>query len=173
VLARALDRPEQAVEVALEVARQARKAGDLPNAMSALHNIKRAAGMCATTYVSQTSDMPCCVQVIRMTKLLPTGCDYRCDGLPTVRSCTAAKLLALRKGCAPCRSPAVLGPDQTVLWQIEEAKVLWAQGQRAPSQRATAARMARGLVQGSQQGVSADTRARLLCLAAKWLGDTM
>ncbi len=73
----------------------------------------------------------------------------------------------------PCRSPAVMGSDQTVLWQIEEAKVLWAQGQRAPSQRATAARMARGLVQGSQQGVSADTRARLLCLAAKWLGDTM
>lgn len=47
VLARALGRPEQAVEVALEAARQARKAGDLPNAMSALHNIKRAAATCA------------------------------------------------------------------------------------------------------------------------------
>ena len=54
VLARALDRPELAVDVALEAARQARKAGDLPNAMSALHNIKRAAATCATTYVTQT-----------------------------------------------------------------------------------------------------------------------
>ena len=73
----------------------------------------------------------------------------------------------------PCRSPALMGPDQTVQWQIEEAKILWAQGQHAPSQRATAARVARGLVQGCPQDVSADTRARLLCLAAKWLGDTM
>ena len=54
VLARALDRPEQAVEVALEAARQARRAGDLPNAMSALHNIKRAAATCAPTSVTQT-----------------------------------------------------------------------------------------------------------------------
>ena len=66
VLARALDRAELAVNVALEAARQARKAGDLPNAMSALHNIKRAAATCASTDVTQveeTSDVPCCVHV--------------------------------------------------------------------------------------------------------------
>lgn len=64
-------------------------------------------------------------------------------------------------------------PEQTMKWQIEEAKLLWAQGQQAPSQRATAARVARGLVQAPQRGVSVKTRARLLCLTAKWLGDTM
>ena len=58
-------------------------------------------------------------------------------------------------------------------WQMEEAKLLWAQGQQAPSQQATAARVVRSLAQGSHDGVSAATRARLLCLAAKWLGDTM
>lgn len=57
--------------------------------------------------------------------------------------------------------------------QMEEAKLLWAEGQRAQSQRATAARVARSLAQGSHRGVSAETRARLLCLTAKWLGDTM
>lgn len=47
VLAKALDRPELAVDVALQAAHQARKAGDLPNAISALHNIKRTTATCA------------------------------------------------------------------------------------------------------------------------------
>ena len=47
VLAKALDRPEMAVDVALQAAHQARKAGDLPSAISALHNIKRSAVTCA------------------------------------------------------------------------------------------------------------------------------
>ena len=58
VLAKALDRPELAVDVALQAARQARKAGDLPSAMSALHSIKQAAATCASGCAGSWSSLP-------------------------------------------------------------------------------------------------------------------
>jgi hypothetical protein len=51
-----------------------------------------------------------------------------------------------------------------LLLQLEEAKLLWAQGQRA-----MAVRMAKGLAAAPGRDVSAEMRARLLCLAGKWL----
>ena len=59
------------------------------------------------------------------------------------------------------------GPELALLWRMEEAKLLWAQGQQA-----TAARVARTLMQGTQRGISPEMRARLMCLTAKWLADT-
>ena len=59
------------------------------------------------------------------------------------------------------------GPELALQWQMEDAKLLWAQGQHA-----TAARMARSLEQGSQSGIGPDTCVRLKCLTAKWLAET-
>lgn len=51
-----------------------------------------------------------------------------------------------------------------LLQQVEEAKLLWAQGQRS-----MAVRIAKTLAATPGQHVSAEMRARLLCLAGKWL----
>lgn len=54
VLGRALQRPERAVPVLLQLAQQARKAGRLPHATAALHDLQQALSGCAHALISNS-----------------------------------------------------------------------------------------------------------------------
>ena len=60
-----------------------------------------------------------------------------------------------------------IDPVQQLLQQQEEAKLLWAQGQKS-----AAVRMAQALAAGQEDGTNAAMRARLLCLAGNWLTES-